>query len=156
MNHQTIGFVFVEANVKKWGLAPMHGTLAPPPAYGLEAGSLLLERGTTAATSSTRATYRHPSSYDSDEDDDDDDEQPLIQIDIPRNGNATRYPQYPPPEYSTFPRSPAMIPPALAAAARYDSGTDTEDNVSASSTSSSSNDSFLGNNNNHSRRHHHS
>ncbi|CDH58889.1 endosomal spry domain [Lichtheimia corymbifera JMRC:FSU:9682] len=159
VNLGQMGFVFVEANVKKWGLAPMHGTLAPPPAYGLEAGSLLLERGTTAATSSTRATYRHPSSYDSDEDDDDDDdddEQPLIQIDIPRNGNATRYPQYPPPEYSTFPRSPAMIPPALAAAARYDSGTDTEDNVSASSTSSSSNDSFLGNNNNHSRRHHHS
>ncbi|CEH14324.1 SPRY domain-containing proteins [Ceraceosorus bombacis] len=26
------GFVFIEANVKKWGLAPMVGTLAPPPA----------------------------------------------------------------------------------------------------------------------------
>ena len=133
----------------------MHGTLAPPPAYGLEAGSLLLERGTTAATSSTRATFRHASSYDSDQDDDDDDEQPLIQIDIPRNGNGTRYPQYSPPEYSTFPRSPAMIPPALAAA-RYDSGTDTEDNISASSTSSSSNGSFLRNHHSNNNRRHHS
>ena len=33
------GFVFIEANVKKWGLAPMVGTLAPPPAYGQERGT---------------------------------------------------------------------------------------------------------------------
>jgi hypothetical protein len=46
-----IGFVFVEANVKKWGLAPVQGTLAPPPAYGYEAGSLLLERGRAGETS---------------------------------------------------------------------------------------------------------
>lgn len=39
------GFVFVEANVKKWGLAPSVGTLAPPPAYGSERGSILLEAG---------------------------------------------------------------------------------------------------------------
>lgn len=39
------GFVFIEANVKKWGLAPMIGTLAPPPAYGSERGSILLEAG---------------------------------------------------------------------------------------------------------------
>lgn len=39
------GFVFIEANVKKWGLAPMMGTLAPPPAYGSERGSILLEAG---------------------------------------------------------------------------------------------------------------
>lgn len=39
------GFVFIEANVKKWGLAPMVGTLAPPPAYGSERGSILLEAG---------------------------------------------------------------------------------------------------------------
>ncbi|KAI7903940.1 concanavalin A-like lectin/glucanase domain-containing protein, partial [Cokeromyces recurvatus] len=45
VNFGQIGFVFVEANVKKWGLAPVQGTLAPPPAYGYEAGSLLLERG---------------------------------------------------------------------------------------------------------------
>ncbi|GAA5863695.1 hypothetical protein JCM3774_001217 [Rhodotorula dairenensis] len=46
------GYVFIEANVKKWGLAPMMGTLAPPPAYGSERGSILLE---TAATSSAAA-----------------------------------------------------------------------------------------------------
>lgn len=40
------GFVFIEANVKKWGLAPMIGTLAPPPAYGSERGSILLETAT--------------------------------------------------------------------------------------------------------------
>ncbi|EJD04047.1 SPRY-domain-containing protein [Fomitiporia mediterranea MF3/22] len=39
------GFVFIEANVKKWGLAPSVGTLAPPPAYGSERGSILLEAG---------------------------------------------------------------------------------------------------------------
>ncbi|GMK59437.1 hypothetical protein CspeluHIS016_0800430 [Cutaneotrichosporon spelunceum] len=39
------GFVFIEANVKKWGLAPMTGTLAPPPAYGSERGSILIEAG---------------------------------------------------------------------------------------------------------------
>ncbi|POY71921.1 hypothetical protein BMF94_5057 [Rhodotorula taiwanensis] len=47
------GFVFIEANVKKWGLAPMMGTLAPPPAYGSERGSILLE---SAATGSSAAT----------------------------------------------------------------------------------------------------
>ncbi|KAI0374227.1 SPRY-domain-containing protein [Pilatotrama ljubarskyi] len=39
------GFVFIEANVKRWGLAPSQGTLAPPPAYGSEAGSILLASG---------------------------------------------------------------------------------------------------------------
>lgn len=43
VNFGQAGFVFVEANVKKWGLAPMSGTLAPPPAYGNQTGSLLLE-----------------------------------------------------------------------------------------------------------------
>ncbi|KAF2197586.1 SPRY-domain-containing protein [Delitschia confertaspora ATCC 74209] len=38
-------FVFIEANVKKWGLAPMTGSLAPPPPYGSEQGSILLEGG---------------------------------------------------------------------------------------------------------------
>jgi hypothetical protein len=41
-NCSFVGFVFVEANVKKWGLAPIQGTMAPPPAYGLEGGSILL------------------------------------------------------------------------------------------------------------------
>ncbi|KAJ3489962.1 hypothetical protein NLG97_g5882 [Lecanicillium saksenae] len=40
------GFVFIEANVKKWGLAPVTGSLAPPPPYGSEQGSILLEAGT--------------------------------------------------------------------------------------------------------------
>ncbi|TFK87782.1 SPRY-domain-containing protein [Polyporus arcularius HHB13444] len=39
------GFVFIEANVKRWGLAPSVGTLAPPPAYGSEVGSILLAAG---------------------------------------------------------------------------------------------------------------
>jgi hypothetical protein len=40
------GFNFIEANVKKWGLAPVTGSLAPPPPYGSEQGSILLESGT--------------------------------------------------------------------------------------------------------------
>lgn len=36
------GFVYLQANVKEWGLAPQHGTLAPPPAYGDQEDSLLL------------------------------------------------------------------------------------------------------------------
>ncbi|KAF9913711.1 Rsp5p-dependent ubiquitination, sorting of cargo proteins at the multivesicular body [Lobosporangium transversale] len=43
VNFGQSGFVFVEANVKKWGLAPASGSLAPPPAYGSEMGSILLE-----------------------------------------------------------------------------------------------------------------
>lgn len=45
VNFGQMGFVFIEANVKKWGLAPMTGSLAPPPPYGSEAGSILLECG---------------------------------------------------------------------------------------------------------------
>lgn len=45
VNFGQAGFVFIEANVKKWGLAPMTGSLAPPPPYGSEAGSILLETG---------------------------------------------------------------------------------------------------------------
>lgn len=45
VNFGQMGFVFIEANVKKWGLAPMVGSLAPPPPYGSEAGSILLEGG---------------------------------------------------------------------------------------------------------------
>ncbi|KAF8912717.1 concanavalin A-like lectin/glucanase domain-containing protein [Gymnopilus junonius] len=66
------GFVFIEANVKKWGLAPSVGTLAPPPAYGSERGSILLDVGgrirsnpdgtpssTAGASSSPSSTHRH-------------------------------------------------------------------------------------------------
>ncbi|KAI9831014.1 MAG: Rsp5p-dependent ubiquitination, sorting of cargo proteins at the multivesicular body [Sarea resinae] len=45
VNFGQSGFVFIEANVKKWGLAPMNGSLAPPPPYGSEQGSILLEAG---------------------------------------------------------------------------------------------------------------
>ncbi|KAG9017912.1 Rsp5p-dependent ubiquitination, sorting of cargo proteins at the multivesicular body [Tulasnella sp. JGI-2019a] len=53
------GFVHIEANVKKWGLAPSVGTLAPPPAYGSERGSILLEAGgDTPAVAGARAVGR--------------------------------------------------------------------------------------------------
>lgn len=45
VNFGQSGFVFIEANVKKWGLAPQTGSLAPPPPYGSEQGSILLEAG---------------------------------------------------------------------------------------------------------------
>lgn len=45
VNLGQMGFVFVEANVKKWGLAPSQGTLAPPPAYGFERDTILLATG---------------------------------------------------------------------------------------------------------------
>ncbi|KAK2603792.1 Protein ssh4 [Conoideocrella luteorostrata] len=44
------GFVFIEANVKKWGLAPAEGNRPPPPPYGVEQGSILLETGTKYGT----------------------------------------------------------------------------------------------------------
>ena len=49
VNFGQMGFVFIEANVKKWGLAPMTGSLAPPPPYGSEQGSILLESGRESA-----------------------------------------------------------------------------------------------------------
>lgn len=49
VNFGQMGFVFIEANVKKWGLAPMTGSLAPPPPYGSEQGSILLEIGREGA-----------------------------------------------------------------------------------------------------------
>lgn len=60
------GFVFIEANVKKWGLAPMIGTLAPPPAYGSERGSILLETADGPRTpphpqAAQQPTYGHHS-----------------------------------------------------------------------------------------------
>ncbi|KAG9314411.1 SPRY-domain-containing protein [Chiua virens] len=52
------GFVFIEANVKKWGLAPSVGTLAPPPAYGSERGSILLDVGGGIRPSGTPLTQQ--------------------------------------------------------------------------------------------------
>lgn len=51
------GFVFVEANVKKWGLAPPQGTLAPPPPYGIERDTILL--ATAAELSSAGSLNRN-------------------------------------------------------------------------------------------------
>ena len=51
VNFGQSGFVFIEANVKKWGLAPMVGSLPPPPPYGSEQGSILLEAGREGAQS---------------------------------------------------------------------------------------------------------
>lgn len=58
VNFGQSGFVFIEANVKKWGLAPMTGSLAPPPPYGSEQGSILLEAGRDG-TRQTQSSYGH-------------------------------------------------------------------------------------------------
>ncbi len=57
------GFVFIEANVKKWGLAPMVGTLAPPPAYGHEGGSILIEAGQSTGTSQQSQALQQQQQY---------------------------------------------------------------------------------------------
>lgn len=49
INFGQAGFVFIEANVKKWGLAPAHGSLAPPPPYGAEQDFVLLETGSSSS-----------------------------------------------------------------------------------------------------------
>ena len=53
------GFVFIEANVKKWGLAPSVGTLAPPPAYGAERDSILLAAGDSRPSSRHQSPLGH-------------------------------------------------------------------------------------------------
>ncbi|CCU97343.1 unnamed protein product [Malassezia sympodialis ATCC 42132] len=52
VNFGQAGFVFIEANVKRWGLAPMVGTLAPPPAYGQDKDSILIESAQSPSSSS--------------------------------------------------------------------------------------------------------
>lgn len=54
-----MGFVFIEGNVKKWGLAPMTGSLAPPPPYGSEQGSILLESGRESAAQISQRVYQN-------------------------------------------------------------------------------------------------
>jgi hypothetical protein len=58
-NFGQAGFVFIEANVKKWGLAPQTGSLAPPPPYGHEQGSILLEAGREDGYSSSAPSRGH-------------------------------------------------------------------------------------------------
>ncbi|KAL5042837.1 hypothetical protein BDW71DRAFT_210846 [Aspergillus fruticulosus] len=60
VNFGQMGFVFIEANVKKWGLAPMTGSLAPPPPYGSEQGSILLETGRESAAHAAHRVYQDP------------------------------------------------------------------------------------------------
>jgi hypothetical protein len=57
VNLGQVGFVFIEANVKKWGLAPSVGTLAPPPAYGSERGSILLQTGAGVSPRSVESSH---------------------------------------------------------------------------------------------------
>ena len=57
VNFGQSGFVFIEANVKKWGLAPTTGSLAPPPPYGSEQGSILLEAGREGSRHGTPSNY---------------------------------------------------------------------------------------------------
>ena len=59
VNFGQMGFVFIEANVKKWGLAPMTGSLAPPPPYGSEQGSILLEAGREGTVAPHWHEYGH-------------------------------------------------------------------------------------------------
>lgn len=61
VNFGQMGFVFIEANVKKWGLAPMTGSLAPPPPYGSEQGSILLESGRESAAQISHRVYQDAS-----------------------------------------------------------------------------------------------
>lgn len=62
VNFGQAGFVFIEANVKKWGLAPMTGSLAPPPPYGSEAGSILLETGRKDGYAGPQRNHGHTQS----------------------------------------------------------------------------------------------
>ncbi|SCV04253.1 LANO_0G09076g1_1 [Lachancea nothofagi CBS 11611] len=45
VNFGTYGFVFIEANVKKWGYAKSHGLKLPPPSYDNYGQDMLLESG---------------------------------------------------------------------------------------------------------------
>ncbi|KAG2227871.1 hypothetical protein INT45_002109 [Circinella minor] len=84
VNLGQMGFVFVEANVKKWGLAPSQGTRAPPPAYGSENDTILLasgsfqnngnndnEGGSASGSSSSSYSNHHPTQHQQYEDQDD-------------------------------------------------------------------------------------
>jgi hypothetical protein len=83
--------VFIEANVKKWGLAPMQGTLAPPPAYGSERGSILLQSGVPRTPVDRSRGENIP------------EEAPLIALD-----HTSHVPHSQPPEYSSLPNQNTM------------------------------------------------
>ncbi|KAJ1656510.1 Protein ssh4 [Dispira simplex] len=61
------GFVFIEANVKRWGLAPLEGTQCPPPMYGHDQDTFLVETSSSqhqdpGASWSGQAAMLDPSS----------------------------------------------------------------------------------------------
>ncbi|KAJ2841996.1 Protein ssh4, partial [Coemansia erecta] len=50
------GFVFIEANVKRWGFGPIEGAMQPPPIYGANQNTILLEAAATASESEDEAS----------------------------------------------------------------------------------------------------
>ncbi|KAJ2719895.1 Protein ssh4 [Coemansia sp. Benny D115] len=64
------GFVFIEANVKRWGFGPIEGAMVPPPIYGANQNTILLE--TASISTSSAASVTGSESGDGDDDDDDD------------------------------------------------------------------------------------
>ncbi|KAJ2654552.1 Protein ssh4, partial [Coemansia sp. RSA 1285] len=58
------GFVFVEANVKRWGFGPVEGAMLPPPIYGANQNTILLE---TALASSGEESDNDTSNEDGSE-----------------------------------------------------------------------------------------
>ncbi|PWA01341.1 hypothetical protein BB558_002561 [Smittium angustum] len=53
------GYVFIEANVKKWGFAPIEGSQKPPPKYGNTGDSVLLELGVGTTCELCRQANSH-------------------------------------------------------------------------------------------------
>ncbi|KAI7831892.1 hypothetical protein BX661DRAFT_169751 [Kickxella alabastrina] len=45
------GFVFIEANVKRWGFGPIEGAMLPPPIYGANQNTILLETAVASSES---------------------------------------------------------------------------------------------------------
>ncbi|KAJ1722849.1 Protein ssh4 [Coemansia erecta] len=45
------GFVFIEANVKRWGFGPIEGSMQPPPIYGANQNTILLEAAVVSSDS---------------------------------------------------------------------------------------------------------
>ncbi|KAJ1862777.1 Protein ssh4 [Coemansia sp. RSA 2703] len=45
------GFVFIEANVKRWGFGPIEGSMQPPPVYGADQNTILLEAAVVSSDS---------------------------------------------------------------------------------------------------------
>lgn len=123
------GFVFVEANVKKWGLAPSQGTLAPPPAYGLENDTILLAAGNSSSSSSSTTTTHNANSNNAPTSVD------LIRLDEPSNdephlvaqplnmpsSSSSHPPPYPPPPLP--PKTSSVQSPSSSHAADDDNTT---------------------------------